>query len=165
MQYFPPNIENQARHRRRCVLVEIQFFVWVAVISGLRVLPVQGACGDYLDQGHSQLVQLSMEIGILDASDPIPPGDLPPEGACHGPYCQRNPDQYPLSTPLDSLDRLDRCIWMERIILSATLQSSILICRNEVFIMPEIASRMERPPKLQCDGASTGDFNLHARID
>ena len=155
MQRSHTSFEPRFNRRNRRLPLYVLSFVAVFGLFSLTANRVEATCGDYLLHGqvmsHSDM--LEHDLGTMDRghSDPIgvvPFSKVPHRKPCHGPSCQQRPLQNPLPAPIISVEPQDRWGWMADVIIPAPTLFSLMAHPSEPVVLPTIAYRLDRPPKV-----------------
>ena len=138
----------QSRRIRRIALV---FCSFVAVLGLLSFNPscVEATCGDYLTHGqdHSGLNTLNNLFESVQVDNRLP-GKNSDRRPCHGPSCQQGPLEHPFSTPVVSVEFQDRWWWTSNSAVQSPETASFLAPLSEPMVLPMVAYRLDRPPKI-----------------
>ena len=155
MQRFHTSFEPLInRQNRRLPLYVLPLFAVFGLFS-LNPSRAQATCGDYLAHGqmmaHSDM--LTHDLGMKEQSrsegfDQFPFGKVPHRTPCHGPTCQQRPLQNPLPSPVISVEPQDRWGWMADVMIPAPTLVSLMAHLSEPVVLPTIAYRLDRPPKV-----------------
>ncbi len=155
MQRFHTNFEQPVNRRiRRLPLFVLAFFA-VFGLYALTPSRVEATCGDYLSHGHmmSHSDMLGHDLSTMGRSqsenpEGVPFSKVPKQKPCHGPYCQQRPIQNPLPSPVITAEPQDRWGWMADVMISAPTLVSLMAHPSEPVVLPTIAYRLDRPPKV-----------------
>lgn len=137
---FEPLFDGLLRLSALNVLTAVALMAAILLVTS----EAHATCGDYLSE-HGMLSHFashdSHEMGPLDGI----PRHLP----CHGPSCRRQaPVELPPSVPVISLDAQDRWVWVAHSGVPAVELSSLFADSDETMILPMIANRLDRPPRI-----------------
>ena len=96
---------------------------------------------------------LGHELSAMDRShsetpDAVPFSKPPKRQPCHGPHCQQRPLQNPLPSPVITVEPQDRWGWMADVMISAPTLIGLMAHPSEHVVLPTIAYRLDRPPKV-----------------
>ena len=148
---FEPLFNRRNRRLPLCVLT----FVAVFGLFSLTPSRVEATCGDYLLHGqmmsHADMLDhelAALDRGQSDAKGVVPFNKVPHRKPCHGPSCQQQPLQNPLPTPVISVEPQDRWGWMADVLIPAPTLFSLMAHPSEPVVLPTIAYRLDRPPKV-----------------
>ena len=163
MQRSHTSFEPRFNRRNRRLPLYVLSFVAVFGLFSLTANRVEATCGDYLLHGHMmshsgmldhhQDQDRDREFGTMDRgqSDPIgvvPFRKVPHRKPCHGPSCQKRPLQNPLPAPVITVEPQDRWGWMADVMIPAPTILSLMAHPSEHVVLPTIAYRLDRPPKV-----------------
>jgi hypothetical protein len=139
----------QNRQARRLALVVCSFVAGLGLFS-FNPSRVEATCGDYLAHGQNHAQFSLIEEGLIGPGmvDDHPMGQVPRRVPCHGPTCQQAPIQHPLSIPIVNFESQDRWWWTASNSMSSPEQVSFLAPVSEPVVLPMIAFRLDRPPKI-----------------
>ncbi len=130
-------------------------FVAVLGLFSVTATRVEATCGDYLLHGHmmSHSDMVDHDLGKMNRGESDPTGSVPFSKAphrkpCHGPSCQQRSHQNPLPAPVITVEPQDRWGWMADIMIPAPTLLSLMAHPSESVVLPTIAYRLDRPPKV-----------------
>ena len=155
MQRFHTSLELADDRRNRRLPLYVLSFVAVFLLSAITPTRVEATCGDYLSHGHmmSHAEMPGRDVEMLagspsDSTEAIPFSKVPRRKPCHGPSCQQRPLQNPLPVPVISIEPQDRWGWMADVMIPAPTPISLMAHLSEPVVLPTIAYRLDRPPKV-----------------
>lgn len=155
LQRFHASFEPLFHRRNRRLSLRVLSFIAVFGLFSLTSARVEATCGDYLLHGHmmSHSDMLGHDLGAIDRAQSNPTGVVPFSRGplrkpCHGPSCQQRPVQNPLPVPVITVEPQDRWGWMADVMIPAPTILSLMGHPSESVVLPAIAYRLDRPPKV-----------------